>query len=67
MSLREIQREVSELIGKRPVSLDELEFAKNSLVLSLPGENETTGEVAKSFGAVLSFGLSDGYWYDYVT
>ena len=66
-SLREMQREVSELIGKRPMSLDELEFSKNSLVLSLPGENETTGEVAKSFGAVLSFGLSDGYWNDYVT
>ncbi|MEK6806047.1 MAG: pitrilysin family protein [Pseudomonadota bacterium] len=66
-SIREMQRELSELVGKRPLSATELSFAKNSLVLSLPGENETVGELGRSYATILTYGLPDSYWNDYVT
>jgi len=66
-SIREMQRELNELIGKRPLTAAELSFAKNSLVLSLPGENETAGELGRSYATILTYGLPDSYWNDYVT
>ncbi len=66
-SIREMRRELSELIGQRPLTAAELSFAKNSLVLSLPGENETVSELGRSYATLLTYGLPDSYWNDYVT
>lgn len=65
-SLREVRRELEELIGKRVLSDDEVTFARDSLVRSLPGENETAAEVAGSYTTVLAYDLPDAYWNDYV-
>ncbi|HUR39643.1 MAG TPA: pitrilysin family protein [Verrucomicrobiae bacterium] len=65
-SMVEIRKELSEAVGKRPLKEAELEQARKALVLSLPGENETTPEVAGSFLNILTFGLPDSYYNDYV-
>jgi len=65
-SLREVRRELEEVIGKRALSADEVAFARDSLVRSLPGENETAAELAGSYTTVLTYGLPDTYWNDYV-
>lgn len=66
-SLREIRRELEEIREQRPIEDSEAEFARDSLVRALPGENETAADVAGSYGTVLTYGLPDDYWNDYVT
>ncbi len=65
-SLREIRRELETIRGKTPITAAELAFARDSLVRSLPGENETAGDVANSYTSVLVHELPDSYWNDYV-
>jgi zinc protease len=65
-SLREIRRELEAIRGGAPITRDELLFARDSLVRSLPGENETAGDVAQSYTSVLVHELPDSYWNDYV-
>jgi len=65
-SMVELRKELVEAVGKRPLKEAELEQARKALVLSLPGDNETTPEVAGSFVNILTFGLPDSYYNDYV-
>jgi zinc protease len=65
-SMVEMRRELAEAVGKRPLTAAELEQARKALVLSLPGENETTPEVAGSFLNILTFGPPDSYYNDCV-
>ncbi|HEY9544576.1 MAG TPA: pitrilysin family protein [Solimonas sp.] len=65
-SMTQIRNELDAAIGKRPVSEDELKFARDSLVLSLPGDNETASGLASSYTTVLTYGLPDSYWNDIV-
>ncbi|MEO8016927.1 MAG: pitrilysin family protein [Pseudomonadota bacterium] len=65
-SMVEIRKELSEVLTTRPPSEAELKFAKDSIVIALPGNNETSDEIANSYGDILTFGLKDGYWNDYV-
>jgi zinc protease len=65
-SMVEVRRELVEAVGRRPLKEAELEQARKALVLSLPGDNETTPEVAGSFLNILTFGLPDSYYNDYV-
>jgi zinc protease len=66
-SMQEIVKELRELIGSRPPSEAEIDFARKSLVLTLPGNNETADEVAGSYTEVLTYNLPDSYWNDYVS
>ncbi|MGH8443596.1 MAG: M16 family metallopeptidase [Nevskiaceae bacterium] len=65
-SMTELRKELVEAVGKRPLKDAEVEQSRKALVLSLPGENETTPEVAGSFVNILTFGLPDGYYNEYV-
>jgi zinc protease len=65
-SMVEVRKELTDAVGKRPLNAAELDQARRALVLSLPGENETTPEVAGSFVNILTFGLPDSYYNDYV-
>jgi zinc protease len=65
-SMRELQKELSELISTRPPTDAEIRFAKDKLVRSLPGENETAGQVAGSYADILTYGLPDTYLNDLV-
>ncbi|MES0872912.1 M16 family metallopeptidase [Sinimarinibacterium thermocellulolyticum] len=64
-SMREIRRELEAVRGKAPLQQEEIDFARNSLVRSLPGENETVGDIAGSYTTILVHGLADDYWNDY--
>ncbi|HEX4871312.1 MAG TPA: pitrilysin family protein [Nevskiaceae bacterium] len=62
-SMREMQKELSQIRdGSRPISAEELAFAAGNLVIGLPGENETNGEIAGSFLNILQYGLPDDYY-----
>jgi zinc protease len=65
-SLREMRKELDGVLGKSPLNAEEVDFARDSLVRSLPGDNETAAEIAGSYSTVLINGLADSYWNDYV-
>lgn len=64
-SLMEFKREI-ELIRDSLVDPLELQRAQAYLALGLPGEFETTGQVADQVGEMLRFGLPLAYWNGYV-
>jgi zinc protease len=65
-SMLEIRKELRDVLTSRPASEAELKFAKDSIAIALPGNNETSDEIANSYGDILTFGLKDSYWNDYV-
>jgi len=65
-SMLEIRKELRDIIGSRKPEDAELKFAKDSIAIALPGNNETSNEIADSYGEILTFGLKDSYWNDYV-
>jgi len=65
-ALAELQREYRELVGERPLLAREVRDAQDRTVRRLPGANETSGEIAGSYGYVLKYGLPESYWNDLV-
>jgi zinc protease len=65
-SMLEIRKELREVLSGRQPSEAELKFAKDSIAIALPGNNETSDDIANSYGDILTFGLKDSYWNDYV-
>jgi len=65
-SVREMRKELVEVLGPRPLSAAEIEAAKQAQVRSLPGNFESVGEVAGAAGHLIEFGLPDDYWNTYV-
>jgi zinc protease len=64
-SLLEVAKELKAIRGERPVTADELQFAKNKRILTLPGRWETAGAVAGSLGEIVRFGYDDRYFEGY--
>jgi zinc protease len=65
-AMQETVRELREVVAGRPPTDAEIKFARDSLVLQLPGSNETSDEVAGSYADIVTYGLKDTYWNDYV-
>jgi zinc protease len=65
-SMQETLKELRGLTGAHQASEAEIRAAKDTLVLTLPGSNETSREVASSYADILTFGLPDTYLNDYV-
>jgi zinc protease len=65
-SMVEIRRELRELLTTRKPTEAEVKFAKDSIAIALPGNNETSNEIADSYGEILTYGLKDTYWNDFV-
>ena len=61
-SFGEVRRELTDIVGARPVTAAELDFARASLVNGLAGQWETTDAVSESIGAIASYGLPDDYF-----
>ncbi|MFL5518308.1 MAG: M16 family metallopeptidase, partial [Gemmatimonadales bacterium] len=61
----EVQRELHGILGERPVEPDELQRAKASLTLTLPGSWETMGALASTISEMVAFGLDDRYYDTY--
>jgi zinc protease len=64
-AILELRKELTGIVRERPIQPDELERAKASLTLTLPGSWETTGAVAGSIGEIIAFGLDDRYFDTY--
>jgi zinc protease len=65
-SMVEIRKELRDVIGTRKPDDAELKFARDSIAIALPGSNETSSEIAGSYGEIVTFGLKDSYWNDIV-
>lgn len=61
----EIKNELEGILGKKPITNDEFNNAKNSKVLGLPGRWETMAAVQASLGEIVSYGLPDDYYQKY--
>jgi zinc protease len=64
-SIVELQKELREMVTGRPVLPAELDRAKASLTLTLPGTWETIGAVAGTIDEIVAFGLDDRYFDTY--
>jgi zinc protease len=64
-SIQEIQKELRGILGEIKVTDDELGAAKNSLVLTLPGQWETMAAVGGSLRDLVTYGLPDDYFDTY--
>jgi zinc protease len=64
-SIVELQKELREMVSGRPVLPAELDRAKASLTLTLPGIWETIGAVAGTIDEIVAFGLDDRYFDTY--
>jgi zinc protease len=65
-SMLEIRKELREVLSTRKPDEAELAFAKDSIAIALPGNNETSDEIANSYAEILTYGLKDTYWNDFV-
>ena len=65
-SMAEIRKELREVLDERKPTEAELTFAKDSIAIALPGNNETSDEIANSYSEILTYGLKDTYWNDFV-
>ncbi len=61
----EMLKELRGIRGQRPVTADELQMAKNSLTLTLPGQWETGAAVAGSLADIVRFGFDDRHFDGY--
>ena len=65
-SMVEIQKELREILSTRKPDAKELKFAQDTIAIALPGKNETSDDIADSYGEILTYGLKDSYWNDFV-
>jgi zinc protease len=65
-SMREMYKELVDVLGPRPLGAAEIDAAKQAQVRSLPGEFESIGGVAGGVGHLIEYGLPDDYWNAYV-
>ncbi len=65
-SIVETVKELRGLAGAHPPTETEIKAAKETLVLTLPGSNETSREVASSYADILTYGLPDTYLNEFV-
>jgi zinc protease len=61
-SLAEMNKEFHDILGKRPISADELASIQANETLSLPGSRETLDAVGQSISDLVQFGLPDDYY-----
>ncbi len=64
-ALAEINKELREILGARPVTQDEILMARDSLTLSLPGQFEAMNSVANAIAEIVQFGLPDDHYQTY--
>ena len=65
-AVKEIRRELQDLNGTQRLSAKELDAVVRNETLSLPGNNESLGQLAGSVSKILIQNLPDNYYNDYV-
>lgn len=64
-SMAEIRKELTEYLGERPATEDEIAKVKDNNTLSLPGRWETSAAVLRDIGEIVTYDLPDNYWDTY--
>ena len=64
-SMMELNKELHDILGRRPITGDELTTAQKEETLALPGKWETSGAIASSIDGLLNFGLPADYYTTY--
>ncbi len=64
-SVVEFMKEISGIRGERPVTREELETSKQSLIRGMPQGFETNGQIANQLGALVTYDLPDSYFNDF--
>lgn len=66
-SMQQIQAELRGILGKQPPTKTELVNAQDNLTRKLPGENETSGEIAGTLSKSVIFNLPENYYETYIS
>ena len=64
-ALVELIKELTDITGARPISDDELDFAKEQIIRGFPSRFETTSDVAGTLAELVFFHLPDDYFTNY--
>jgi zinc protease len=64
-AVAEVVKELSGIVGDRPMTAEELTRAKTGMTLTLPGEWETNGAVLRSLAQMVQFDLPADYFTTY--
>ncbi|MDX2036982.1 MAG: pitrilysin family protein [Isosphaeraceae bacterium] len=64
-ALAELMKEITDIAGPRPVTSQELEFAKDRIIKGFPSRFETTFGVAGTLADLVIFGLPDDFFTTY--
>jgi len=64
-SVIEFMKELNGIRGERPVTQEELETSKQSLIRGLPQGFETNGQIAGQLSALVTYDLPDTYFNEY--
>lgn len=64
-SMFEIKKELTNVLGEKPISMEEFEKDKQNQILSLPGGWETMGSVGGSLSEIVVYNLPDDYFSKY--
>ena len=65
-SMKEMQREFTRLVGGEPLSAKELQMAQERQTLKLPGNFETSAQLAVAYRTILSYKLPEDYYDTFV-
>jgi zinc protease len=64
-SIVEMDKELHEAVGQKPLTAEEITAAKDGMTLTLPGERETMNSVAGAIAEIVRFQLPQDYWDTY--
>jgi zinc protease len=64
-SMREIQKELTQILGERPPTETERDRAVDKKTLTLPGRFESSAAVEQAVAEMVRFGFPDDYWETY--
>ncbi|HLL99918.1 MAG TPA: pitrilysin family protein [Pyrinomonadaceae bacterium] len=64
-SVMEFMKELNGIRGERPITQEELETSKQSLIRGMPQGFETNGQIANQLGALVTYDLPGTYFNDF--
>ncbi len=65
-SVFEFMKELNDIRGGRPVTQAELEYNKQSIIRRYPAGFETVGAMSNQLANLITYGLPDSYFNDYI-
>lgn len=65
-SIVEFMKELNDIRGGRPITQKELDYNKQGIIRRFPAGFETNGGIAANLANLITYGLSDSYFNDYI-